>query len=62
MEKNTYTLYLREDIIKRLKYGLDHGYFTGSTSQSGVVDLALEKILDERKVPKFKEITEGQEA
>jgi hypothetical protein len=57
MEKQTTNLSLRKDIKERANAALDHGYFSGVGSLTGLVEKALEEILDKACVPKkFEEL------
>jgi hypothetical protein len=52
MEKKKTNLFLRKDIKKRAIDAVDHGYFGGVGSLSGLVEKALEELLDRSHVPK----------
>lgn len=52
MEKETTNLSLRKDIKNRSNAALEHGFFSGISSLSGLVEKALEELLDRGKVPK----------
>ena len=45
-------LNLRKDIKNRGIFAVDHGYFSGITSLSGLVERALQEIMDRNNVPK----------
>ena len=52
MEKETTNLSLRKDIKDRANGAVDNGFFSGVGSLSGLVEKALEELLDRSKVPK----------
>jgi len=52
MEKETTSLSLRKDIKKRAHAAVDNGCFSGVGSLSGLVEKALEELLDRSSVPK----------
>lgn len=60
MEKETTNLSLRKDIKDRANSALERGFFSGVGSLSGLVEKALEELLDRTKVPKtFEKTTES---
>jgi hypothetical protein len=52
MEKETTNLSLRKDIKERANAALDSGFFSGVGSLSGLVEKALEELLDRNHAPK----------
>jgi len=52
LEKEQTNLSLRKDIKERANGALDRGFFSGVSSLSGLVEKALEDILDQKRVPK----------
>ena len=52
MEKEVTNLSLRKDIKKRAINALNCGYFSGINSLTGLVEKALEELMDRNNVPK----------
>lgn len=52
MEKETTSVSMRKDIKERANGALAHGFFSGVGSLSGLIDKALEELMDRNKVPK----------
>lgn len=52
MEKEQTNLTLRKDIKHRANQAVDQGVFSGVSSLTGLVERALEELLDRNGVPK----------
>jgi hypothetical protein len=52
MEKEQTNLNMRKDIKDRANGALDNGFFSGVSSLTGLVEKALDELMDRNHVPK----------